>query len=199
MPQVEEFYKTGQMSKELVDYLEQGFIRKDSKEGHPYKLELVEVCRWLGIPVEFIDDQRIDDRDEDWEHKIEKEVGNSPDGLYFLIAGATHVSHSAEVSLHEPVVTKLDSKYPGAIISIAAAPTQVVRHSPQYTMYSAFLEHLEAYRAPSRPWAIKIADTYLKDVPLRKSPQWDRYTKVKAGEAFDIVIMVPGKDLHKNW
>jgi len=199
MPEVKKFFATGEMSQELCDYLEHGFVRVDSLEGHSYKRKLIETCRALQIPVQFIDNQNVDDRDSDWEEKIQEEIGISLEGIYVLIAGTTHVSHASHISSHTPVVTQLDKIYPGSVVSLAGITTGFVRNEPRQAVYNNFLNDLEVYQTITKPWAVETRNSPYRNEFLTKSGRGrDRYSHTTAGEAFDLLVMIPGKDLRKH-
>lgn len=119
-----EFYRSGIMSEELQLYLSEGFVRVDS-EPHNFKVDLLLKCRELGIPVEFIDENRHKDRDGDWYNKICAGIGDTVNGNYLLICGETHASKtkiSTRINNHpRPTVTSLlVEKYGDKVISVLA-------------------------------------------------------------------------------
>ncbi|MBI3273921.1 MAG: hypothetical protein HYZ69_02145 [Candidatus Colwellbacteria bacterium] len=191
---VREFYETGKMPEELIHYLEEGFVRQDAARKYQYKIALLESCKTLNIPVQFIDRNDAPDRDADWYNKIIRHIGYKPRGLYLLIAGNTHVSHSSKISRDIPVVAKLDRKYPNAVRSVLVETDGYIRDSNQVEASKCFLDDLEALGQSDELCAIKIERSPYQDVALARTGM---RRDVKAAEAFDILVMVPGENLEK--
>lgn len=196
------YCKTGIMPKFLKDYLQYLFVREDDC-GHGYKLGLVRLCRRLRIPIRFIDSSKVVDRDVDWAQKIIKEIGEEMDGLYLLVAGRSHVSHSDKVYCPidaAPVVAFLDKKYSGRVISINCQTNRLASVEGDKCLEKKFLQDLTKLNRKNTSSAIKVAKSPYRALLLYPHPFLSVPT---IAEAFDILVSIPGKVLvprrHKQY
>lgn len=196
MDEVRRYYRDGVMSATLRNYLTHGFVRQDT-DGHEYKLKLVEKCRELGIPVTFIDKNDLPDRDTEMTQAIAGRIGEHMDGLYIAIAGRNHMSHTKKVYVpngHTPFVAQLDKKYPEQVVSLQCQISYPDEFdAKQEELESTFIEDLGRLGRLQLRSAVRVKDSPYAERPLRSN----RAIPARTGEAFDILINVPGKSLEK--
>lgn len=192
---VEHFYQTGQISDRLIHYLTEEFTREDGPNSH--KLELLKECKLRGVPVKFIDG--IDptgrkERDEVWSDEMITTLGDEIDGVYVLIAGQNHVMHTPlhlnDGSQRKTAGNFLSNKYKDKVISIKSM-TIDNRFPPLPTTIfeSIFVEDLKELGKAKTPSGIRLnASPYANTFD-------NPYNRVVIGEAFDIAIMNPGRQL----
>lgn len=196
MPLVDKFYTTGIIPPELKHYLIYGFVRKDVQGGYTYKYDLIIKCHELGIPVRFIDQNSLPDRNSDWANKINSELGDEIKGLHILIAGYNHIFHTKLLTDTESptTVNTLDQIYKDHILSVklqTGHPINPEFVSQEY-LHIKFLDDLTSLDKQNTPSAIL----------LKGSPYENRRDNavnfVIASDAYDIMVNIPGQNLFKE-
>lgn len=192
-PLVRDFETTGVLPERLEKYLLEEFLRLDQRSNN-YKLQLVKKCKELGIPVHFIDVNRYryPQEDKEWVDSIQKVIGERLDGIYLLIAGATHVRHIPKNNGDPTAVLLLDHMYgPNSLLSVSVSPMNelVNQECPENTLTIATSRGFSKHGFTNDIYATRTSDFQTRGV-------WECINDQQPVEKkFDIVATAPGEDL----
>jgi hypothetical protein len=193
---VDRYLSTGVLTESLQNYMLKGFVREDNYFEHFHKLNILTVCRELGIPVTFLDKNDHPDRDKDWFEKMQRVLGDKVQGTNVLFAGMNHCNKDlfADETKAPPVAKRLAGKYGSAkVISIMNVEYVTDGSSPSLEKIkpisgTLYQEGLARLGLVGDTCASSLGDLNIGDLPTDCIPGYARESK----KSFDIITSLPG-------
>lgn len=182
-PEVDKYLsdEEAEMSERLVDYLRNGFYRRNVVP-HDYRVRLLEEAKKVGLKVRFVEPGAVENRDEVWEEEA-GDILKDPKAKALMVCGQNH----AVKTTPGRIASRLLARLPGQVQTVFEVtdkePTRI-----RETCYvgEEILNVLTASGQEVKPLAF--------DLPLSPFSSLKRRSdKPDLGEEYDGMIFLTGE------